>query len=129
MEAWTNILLPIFSGLLSGGLVTLLTMRSLKVKAAAEAKTAEATAESNELDNVDKAVKIWREMAERLYSELEQSQRQSAQFMLEVSSLKKEVTKLSTTTNRIARILDQITPENMEHKVEQLKNEINGNKN
>lgn len=129
METWTNILLPIFSGLLSGGLVTLLTMRSLKVKAAAEAKTAEATAESNELENVDKAIKIWREMAERLYGELEESRRENAKFMLEVSSLKKEVSKLSSTTNRIARILDQITPENMEHKVEQLKNEINGNKN
>ncbi len=123
MELW-QILLPIISSLLGGSLVTLITMRSLKVKAAAEAKTAEATAESNELENVDKAIKIWREMSERLYGELEESRRENAQFMLEVSSLKKKVTELTTTTRRIARLLDQITPDNMENKVSQIKKEL-----
>ncbi len=100
-------------------------MRSLKVKAAAEAKTAEAITESNELENVDKAIKIWREMAEKLYGELEESRRENAQFMLEIGSLKKEVSKLTSTTKRIARILDQITPDNMEKKISQLKQELN----
>ena len=121
---YTAIISIIVSGLFSGGVATLLTMRSLKVKAAAEAKTAEATAESNELDNVDKAIKIWREMAEKLYGELDESRRENTQFMLEISLLKKEVTKLSNITNRIAKILDQITPENMEKKVNQIKSEL-----
>lgn len=98
-------------------IVTLKTMKSIKAQAAADAKKAEAEAKSSEIENVDAALKIWRQLAERM-SEKQQDLTQ------QVEELHTEVRRLKNATNRVARLLDRITPENMTEMVDAIKKEI-----
>lgn len=104
--------------LLGGGIITLLTMRATKKKANAEAVSAVAQAESSELDNVEKAIKIWREMAESSVQKYDK-------LADEVSQLKRTVDKLNQTNSKILKLLEKISPDNIEGPVQQIKDEIN----
>lgn len=116
-----------FNALLGGGLLfQFLTFKAARKKVGAEAKGAEAVAESTELDNVEKAIAIWREMAMQLKGELEQSRTQYLQVTRHVDDLRKEIKGLRETSNKILKLLDRITPENLERMKEQIKNELNG---
>lgn len=104
---------------LSGGLiVTLVTLRSTRLKAKAEAK-------GSELDNVQEAITIWREMAENLKCELEASRKKyeesTEQMQKEVESLRLAIGRLTSVNNKMVKLLDKITPENLESMVEQIK--------
>jgi septal ring factor EnvC (AmiA/AmiB activator) len=111
--------------LLGGGLIAIITMRAQKKKASAEAEAAEANANSSELDNVEKAIKIWREMAENLTKELEKRDNEYKQMQTQLVEFKKAVDKMNNTNAKILRMLETITKDNIEGPVEQIKKEIN----
>lgn len=122
---WFEILSLVLNLVLGGGLiVTLVTLRAVRreadanaKKAEANAKAAEASAKASEIENVESAVKIWRELATRMG---ERQQKLAAQ----VEELSVEVRRLKNATNRVVRLLDRITPENMQEMVEVIKQEI-----
>lgn len=111
----------IFGG---GFIITFLTIRAQKKKASAEAKGAEASAESTELDNVEKAIRIWREMAENFKTELTCYQEKYADLARQVEGLRREVKKLNTTNQKILNLLDMISHDNLESTVAEIKSEI-----
>jgi len=116
----------ILNGLLGGGFfIQFVTLRSLRVKAQAEADTANANTDSVELENVNKAITIWREMAESLKMELKESRDKYSEVADQVEALRREVQKVNTTSNKILRLLDRITIDNLEKIVEAIKSEIN----
>jgi hypothetical protein len=104
-------------------------MRAERKKAEAEAEGAKANAESTELGNVEKAISIWREMALQLKAELEQSRTQYSEVNRHVDDLRREIKGLRETSNKILRLLDRITPENLEKMKEQIKAELNAKDN
>lgn len=109
----------VLNAILGGGfLVTLLTLRSTRKKAAYEAK-------GKELDNVQEAIGIWREMAENLRKELAESRAENDtlqhEMRKEIESLRKAVGRLSTINSKMVKLLDKITPENLEVMVKQIK--------
>jgi predicted nucleic acid-binding Zn-ribbon protein len=123
---WIGGLSIIINAVLGGGFaLQFFTLKSLRDKAAAEADTASATSESIELDNVEKAIKIWREMAESLKKELLDSRERYAEVALQVEGLRREVARVNCTSNKILKLLDRITVENIEKIVEQIKSELN----
>jgi hypothetical protein len=122
-----SIISIVLNALLGGGMLfQFFTVKALKNKANAEAEGAIATAESTELDNVEKAIAIWREMAQQLKAELAESGSKYTEVAKQVEELRKEVCKLTATSNKILKLLDRITHENLDKMVEQIKNEING---
>ncbi len=67
MENWIPIISLLLNLFLGGGLiVTLVTLKAQKKRAAADAELAEANAKEQEIGNVDRAIAIWREIAERI---------------------------------------------------------------
>lgn len=117
-----EILSLVFNVVLGGGLlVTVVTLKAQRKKAEADAKGAEATAESAELDNVDKAVKIWRDLAETMEQRNNQMQKNYDNLLSEVQSLRNEVKKQNGTINKILKILDSIDHDNLEEKVKEAK--------
>ncbi|PZX18109.1 hypothetical protein LX69_01146 [Breznakibacter xylanolyticus] len=111
MEFISLLLNLVFGG---GFLVSLLTMRSTRKKAEADAKT-------SELDNVQEAVKIWREMCESLKSELEDYKTYQGEMNAQMEMLRREVARLTAINHKIVLLLDKITPENMEQMIDQIK--------
>ena len=80
------------------------------MKAVAEAK-------KDEIQNVEAAIKIWREMAESMADRHDET-------MSEVKALRCEVNRLRLINNRIVRLLDKITPENLQTTVDKIKQEM-----
>lgn len=106
---------------LGGSLIgTLFTLRATKKKAGEEAK-------ASELDNVQDAISIWRQTAEKLQKELEQSGERHQSVQKEIESLRRAVTRLTTVNNKMVKLLDKITPENLDSMVEQIKQIHNEN--
>lgn len=101
----------------TGLIVTIATLRSAKVEAAANAKKAAAAASASEIENVESVIKLWREMAEKMSKDRET-------LVVQVEELSTEVRRLKNATNRVVRMLDKITPENMEETVNIIKKEI-----
>jgi flagellar basal body-associated protein FliL len=95
----------------SGMIVTLLTLKSAKKKAEADAK-------ASEINNVDSVAKMWRELAEKMGN-------QYAEMSVQVDKLTKEVNRLRAINSKIVRLLDRITPENLVDMIEKIKQEIN----
>jgi len=117
-----EILSLVFNVVFGGGLlVTITTLRAQRKKANADAKGAEATAESTELDNVDKAVKIWRDLAETMEQRNNQMQKNYDDLLCEVQSLRIEVKKQNGTINKIFKILDSVNHDNLEEKIKEAK--------
>jgi len=126
MSDLLSIISIILNGLLGGGFfIQFVTLRSLRVKAKAEAETANANTDSVELENVNRAITIWREMAESLKAELKESRDKYSEVVEQVEALRKEVAKVNNKSNKILRLLDRITIDNLERIVEQIKVEIN----
>ncbi len=120
MELLATILITLFSG----GLSSLLTLRFTRQREKANARLVEATVETQELDNVQAAVKIWREMAESLRNELEKSRENYNKVMDEIESLRKQISRLTLINNKILKLLDALTPDNLNKMVELIKKEI-----
>ena len=101
-----------------GGLfVTLVTLRDVRKQAGGVAKKAVAEAKKDEIENVEAAIKIWRDMAESMVVRHEET-------MAEVAALRREVNRLRVINNRIVKLLDKITPENLQATVERIKQEM-----
>lgn len=109
------------SAILGGGAIYLFTLKSKKKEAAATARNTEALADGSELNNVEKAIKIWRDMAEKLATELEEQRKKSDELKSQLDKLTKEVSRLSCINNKILTLLDKITPENIEQTVGEMK--------
>lgn len=115
----------ILNFLFAGGLfVTLITLKSVKQEASGKARKAIAEAEKevaavkkDEIQNVEAAIKIWREMAESMAERHDETMR-------EVQALRQEVNRLRLINNRIVRLLDKITPENLQTTVDKIKQEM-----
>lgn len=131
---WFEIISLIANLVLGGGLiVTLGTLKATRAKAAAEANRAQSEVKTSELDNVQEAIKIWREMAEGLKLELLATKADYASIKSDyasmseqVSGLRREVVKLTTINTKMVKLLDKITPDNlgeMVDKIKQLHNE------
>lgn len=113
-----DIISLVLNVVLGGGLiVTLITLKATKKQAEADAQKALAAAKASEIENVDAAVKIWRELAEKM------EERQTG-LSQQVEELSLEVRRLKNATNKVARLLDRITPENLGEMVEKIKSEI-----
>lgn len=96
----------------------LITLKSVKREANAKADKAIAEATSDELSNSGAIIKLWRELAEDMGAK-------HTEVMEQVEQLRKEVNRLRLINNKIVRLLDRITPENMEAMVQKIKDEIN----
>lgn len=117
-----EIILSIVSIVLSVGFVTTLaTLQEIKKEAKAKVQHAVADAKTTELENVETAIKIWRETAEQLSLKYDT-------VLLELERLRKEVNRLNRINTRIVKHLDRMTPENMEAIVEQIKQELHDEK-
>ncbi|MGE4590005.1 MAG: hypothetical protein AB7E34_10590 [Acidaminococcaceae bacterium] len=101
----------------TGFIVTLVTLKSARSEADAKAKLAVSEYKTNEIQNVESAIKIWREMAEQMSDKYDE-------VIHELDKLRKEVNRLNRINTRIMKLLDKITPDNMEIIVEQIKEEI-----
>lgn len=101
--------------LLGGGIIgRFLTLKYTRQKAKADAK-------SSELDNVQEAITIWREMAASLKKEISELSHKNESMQKELEGLRRAVNRLSSINNRMVKLLDKITPENLETMVEQIK--------
>lgn len=122
---WMSIVSMVLNALLFSGLiVTLLTLRATKRKANAEAKRAVAEAVTTELQNVESAIKIWRDLADAMCQKYEIILEQNKAISDEVEQLRKQVSRLAVINNKIVKLLDKITPENLESMIEKIKQEV-----
>ncbi len=113
---------------LGGGFVySIITIRSQRDKAKAEAKGAMAQTESTELDNVEKAVKIWREMAEMLEKELRETRLNYERIVSEVDELKRAVKSLNCTHRRVLKLLTEMSHDNYREVATAIQQEIENN--
>lgn len=111
----------------TGFILTFITLKSAKKKANAEADNAAAQVKTTELDNVQEAIKIWREMAEGLKNELEGYKNSHGEMTKELDALRKEVKKLTAINSKILNLLDKLTPENMDEIKSKIKEIHEGN--
>jgi seryl-tRNA synthetase len=119
---WFSIISLILNLVLGGGfLVTIMTIRSIKNKASAEAKGADAIAEGSELDNVQKAIAIWRESAEASEIRYKSLLENYSQIANKVGELETTVRQLTATNKLILKILNSINHDNLEQKKQEAK--------
>jgi predicted nucleic acid-binding Zn-ribbon protein len=109
----------ILNALLGGSLiVTLVTLRPARRKANAEAK-------ASDLDNIQEIIGIWKKAVEDLKVELAETRERheslNESMQRELEGLRRAVARLTNVNNRMVKLLDKITPENLEAMVEQIK--------
>lgn len=90
-------------------------------KNAAEARQAEAQADITELDRVEQAIKIWREMAEDLKAQVQTLSNENKSLICELKKVRK-------TNEMIITALKSITPENVHKVVDELQKSIESEK-
>lgn len=115
---WTSLITLLVSTLAGSGIGSLVTLRAQRTKANAESS-------GSELDNVEDAVKIWRELAESFKNELQQARADNSEITKQVDLLRREVVRLTRTNSDIIRMLKKLTPDNLEESVRDIINEIN----
>lgn len=126
MQIISLVLNFLFAG---GFIITLINLKSVKQEASGKAQKAVAEAEKevaavkkDEIQNVEAAIKIWREMAESMAERHDETMR-------EVQALRCEVNRLRLINNRIVRLLDKITPDNLQTTVDKIKQEMQNDEN
>lgn len=118
---WTAIS-TLINVVLGGGLiVTLVTLRQVKKKVTGEADQAAAIADSTELDNVEKAITIWRKMAESLECELTATRVKSEQMAAQLLALNEEVESLRKRNDKMLRLIQTMNHDNFTQIIEQIK--------
>lgn len=126
---WIELLIVVFGFVGSGyGLYGLVTVKSQQRKAEAEANKVREEVKTNELDNVQEAIKIWREMAESLKAERDEYkqsylevQKHNADMADQLEAIRKELTRLTNINSKMVKLLDKITPENLSEMVDTIK--------
>lgn len=86
--------------------------------------TIRSTKKKGELDNVQEAITIWRETAEKFAEQLKIERAEKDEIVKQIEALRCEVTKLRGLTSRVLKLLDRITPENVEVMKSEIKNEL-----
>lgn len=119
------------SAIAGGGIVQLFNIKSNKKKAGYEAETAGAMADSALIKNVKEAILVYKETADDLKKELESYREKLEELTKQSEAMKKEikaliarVSKLSATIQKIPKMLNCITHENMEMMVKKINDEI-----
>ena len=118
-----------FIGLIGGGGITyLFTIRATRKKAMAEADKKQSEVKTSELDNVQEAIKIWREMAESLKTERDEYkqnylevQKHNSDMAEQMEAIRKELTRLTNINSKMVKLLDKITPDNLGEMVDKIK--------
>jgi len=105
-----------------GFFISMTTLRSVRKEASGRAQKAIAEARTDELQNVEAAIKIWRSMAQDMADKYDQ-------MAAQVEKLSKEVKRLNNINNRIVKLLDKITAENIEVMVDAIKQTIHDHEN
>lgn len=98
-------------------MITFITLKSVKAKANAEARKAVAEAKKQEIGNMGTLVKMWQDMAVDMGGK-------HGELLEQVEKLRSEVNRLRLVNNKIVRLLDRLTPENMNEMVAKIKEEI-----
>lgn len=132
MPMWFQALSLILNLLFGGGLVlTLITLRSFKLKSQGEALQATAQADvveqqavSAEIDNVEKIAKMWREQAEVFEKKWKSTEERIGKFAETVEELRGEVKRLVNVNTKIVKALDKINADNYEKIIEQIKSDM-----
>lgn len=124
---WFEIVSALLNLLLGGGLiVTFVTLKAQRQQAQATAKQYEANAEGTEIDNLEKAARIWRESLEareKYYAELLSGTNGELKQMRDrISDMETTIRQLTTTNRQILKILKDINHDNLEQKKEEAKN-------
>lgn len=115
-------IISIVANVIFGGglMLTLITLKSVRKEASGRAQKAVAQARTDEIQNVEAAIKIWREIAQDMAEKYDL-------VAAQVERLSKEVKRLNSINNRIVKLLDKITAENIEIMVDAIKQTINEN--
>lgn len=92
MEQLIDVIIPILAGLVSGFSGWLFARRKQAAEAAA-----------SELETIEKAVSIWREVAQDLKKELESQSREIAKLRDEVSTLRRDNARLLSELKQIQK--------------------------
>ena len=124
-----GIIATVFGFVGSGyGLYGVVTVKAHRRKAEEEANKVRGEVKTNELDNVQEAIKIWREMAESLKAERDEYkrsyievQKHNAEMSKQMDAIRKELTRLTNINSKMVKLLDKITPENLSEMVETIK--------
>ncbi len=132
LPVWVSLVSVIVNALLGGGLLlTLVTLKSYKIKAQGEALQSTARAEvtaneatASEIENVDKVATMWRELSEKLDEKLKSRDKEVELLRESVDKLATEVRRLRAINSRIVNSLDKIDSQNYEAIVTQLKQDI-----
>jgi chromosome segregation ATPase len=121
---WISLLISFIAG---GGLYALFTIGAKRRQANAEAaksevdvKSIEVDLKGKELDQVEQAVKIWRESAEaseKRYNELyDKMVTEMSKMQQSMTDMETTIKKLTATNNQILKILKDINHDNLEQK-------------
>lgn len=125
---WSSIIISFISAVFGGGLGYVFTIKAIRKEAMAKADKVESEVKTNELDNVQEAIKIWREMAESLKGERDEYkqsyievQKHNSDMAEQMDAIRKELTRLTNINSKMVKLLDKITPENLSEMVETIK--------
>lgn len=118
---WFTMISLVINLIFGGGLlVTLVTLKAQKQQAEATAKSTEVQAEGNEIDNVDKVAKMWREYAEaseqRYQLTIDKMSTEMSAMHQRMADMEGTIKKLTTTNNQILKIVRDINHENLDQK-------------
>lgn len=131
----TEVISIILNFVLSGGLITIITVKSLRKKAdgdasqsVAQAKVIEAQAENQQIENMTKIADAWEKqtsaLEERLKFKDEQHDaisKQMTELSAKVESLTKEVASWRKLTKRMVDLIDKVTPDTLEETKQTIK--------
>ena len=128
--SWFEVVNTALTVLFGGGfLITLITLRAQRKRAKGEADQAAALADGTELDNVEKAIRIWREMAQSLEAELRSTREKVDAMQKQIEELQREVVTLRKTSNNILCKVNKMNNENFAAIVEEIKKDMKYEKN
>ena len=128
--SWFELVNTALTVLFGGGfLITLITLRAQRKRAKGEADQAAALADGTELDNVEKAIRIWREMAQSLEAELRSTREKVDAMQKQIEELQREVVTLRKTSNNILCKVNKMNNENFAAIVEEIKKDMKYEKN
>ena len=134
-----NIIIAVVGSLFGSGVTWIFTLRSVKQKSSAQAELTANEAKSKELDNIQEAIKTYRELAEDLRAELkasnddraalreelEASKKERENTLTELNKVKNELERLTKINKRICALLEKIEPENYSQIIDEIKKQIN----
>lgn len=132
---WTTIIGTLIGAIFGGGGIWLFTISASRKEANAKADQAtedvnktKSEVKSSELDQVQEAIAIWRGIAEDMKTERDEYKanfllvsNHNAEMALQLESIRKELSKLSTINSKMVKLLDKITPDNLNEMVDKIK--------